>query len=690
LSAPAKSNATDNKKFVDDRGERGHFYYAEKCEDCFYKADKCGCDPTLEYFACVTKHCHKASAAEFADKCTAHGTKCSDDLDISCRGEDTTCQSKAHQLPHGGIGLTVDVSEADAFCGPFGKCIGKLHLTAKISGKAVAPSAPVAAAPGAASPAPAVAGAPAAVVIAVETEPLWLECGLPKVANADINHKKDWNICRSAAEGEAAECDLSLPTKWLGAAQKKKIYCVLTDGENGKRLTQPAWHNIINVHEKMTKEDKEAEDDEKAADAKAEKKTEKKAEEKAKKEEKKAEKKAEKKVDLHGSDDCRCIGIDEIEGETVILFKRDGNVSYPADLGAHCEAWDAKTHPSCEGKGESACEQAWCYVDPCKCKNVADLPKPSAYLPEGQYKGKPVHFSYATCGGKDSYSAEEEKKTAKDLEKTCAVEVDDAKWGADNCRCVGIGPQPGSTKVTIKDKQVDFPADVGSTCTAWEEDNHPECAGEKPPAWCSQKWCYVDPCSCKLPTPPKTSSYVPDANYQGKPVYYSYATCGGKDEYTKGRKEACVNMNTSDACGKLDKCAWTGKECLGKELVEVCEKKEEKVEKKEEKKEEKVEKKEEKKEKKVEKKEEEEKKEEGIEMGFEGEKLPWMADKEKRQAARAEEEAKEPKEEKKEEKADKVEGVKDQSGLPWMKGDVNDKAPVPGAAAVAEGLEAIR
>jgi len=270
----------------------------------------------------------------------------------------------------------------------------------------------------------------------------------------------------------------------------------------------------------------------------------------------------------YGSSDCQCIGIDELEGDTTATLKDGSKVAYPADLGARCEAWDANKHPKCPG--ESWCEQKWCYVDPCKCKNIPVLPKPSVYIPGAKYQGKPVHYSYSTCGGKDSYSADEAKKTAEDIQATCAVSVDSAKWGAENCRCVGIGPQPGTTKVTIKGKLVDFPADTGATCHAWEADNHPDCSGKSPPSWCNQAWCYVDPCSCKLATPPKTSSYLPDSNYQGKPVYYSYASCGGTDSYTSGRKEACVNQKSSGDCGKLDKCAWTGKECLGKELVDVC------------------------------------------------------------------------------------------------------------------------
>jgi len=276
----------------------------------------------------------------------------------------------------------------------------------------------------------------------------------------------------------------------------------------------------------------------------------------------------------YGNSDCPCIGVDELEGATKVSLK-DGNksvdVNFPADLGASCDAWDAgvEDHPSCPGK--SWCKQKWCYVDPCKCKNVADLPKPSSYLPKTMYQGKPLHYSYATCGATDEYTAEEKKKTLKDLEKTCAIKVDSATWGAEKCRCVGIGPQNGTTKVTIDGKLKDFPADTGAMCKKWEEDRHPSCLGKSPPSWCSQAWCYVDPCSCNLPTPPKTSSYLPESKYQGKPIYYSYQTCGGTDSYTSSTyKDACVNQKTSAHCGNLAKCAWTGKECLGKELVEVC------------------------------------------------------------------------------------------------------------------------
>jgi len=148
--------------------------------------------------------------------------------------------------------------------------------------------------------------------------------------------------------------------------------------------------------------------------------------------------------------------------------------------------------------------------------------------------------------------------------------VDSSKWGAENCRCIGISPQPGTRKVKIQDKMIAFPADAGAVCKAWEKDNHPDCDSDDAPDWCSQAWCYVDPCSCTLPTPPKGSSYLPSSTYLDKPIYYSYAACGEKDNWTGGNREACVNQKTAGTCMRYDRCAWTGSKCLDKELVEVC------------------------------------------------------------------------------------------------------------------------
>jgi len=331
----------------------------------------------------------------------------------------------------------------------------------------------------------------------------------------------------------------------------------------------PFWaEHVEEQMNKLKQEERVLEDKISAAQTSASL-TEASSERKAKKEKKKEADADEDSAAAGGHEDCQCIGIDNLEGTTVATLKDGSKVDYPADLGGRCSAWDLDKHPSCPDA--PWCKQKWCYVDPCKCKNVGVLPKPSVYLPDAKYQGKPVHFSYVTCGGKDSYSSEEEKKkTVRDIAKTCSAPVDTAKWGADNCRCIGVSPQPGTTKVMIKDKKVAFPADTGAVCNTWEKDNHPDCDSDDAPEWCNQAWCYVDPCSCKLPVPPKTSSYLPESTYQGKPIYYSYATCGGKDAWTASDKKACVSQKTAGACKKLDKCAWTGKECLGKELVNVC------------------------------------------------------------------------------------------------------------------------
>ena len=124
--------------------------------------------------------------------------------------------------------------------------------------------------------------------------------------------------------------------------------------------------------------------------------------------------------------------------------------------------------------------------------------------------------------------------------------------------------------MTINSEEVPYPADAGASCSAWDAKNHPDCKGKKAAAWCKKAWCYVDPCECQLEVPPKTSTYLPKGRGNGKPIYFSYAACGAEDEYTTGNEEACVNQEVEGNCTKLEKCAWNGKQCLGKELLQVC------------------------------------------------------------------------------------------------------------------------
>lgn len=236
-AAPAAGEYKQNMT-EDGRGPRGHFYYAESCEDCFYKSAFCGCKPAMEYFACLTNHCHAADASKFADKCAALESSCFADVDIECMGPKTVCTSKFNQLPFGGLGLSVILDDAEdkAYCGPFGKCIGKFRMKATIH-RSVPYGSKAAAAP---SP----ANAPA---------PVWLECGIPKksVAEPAFEDKEDWITCQAQATGDVVGCDLPMRSgAALKAEQSEKGYCVLTDGQGGKQLTSPTWVVITNSHEK--------------------------------------------------------------------------------------------------------------------------------------------------------------------------------------------------------------------------------------------------------------------------------------------------------------------------------------------------------------------------------------------------------------------------------------------------------
>merc|ERR1712060_588506 len=140
------------------------------------------------------------------------------------------------------------------------------------------------------------------------------------------------------------------------------------------------------------------------------------------------------------------------------------------------------------------------------------------------------------------------------------------------CRCIGFDNLPGSSEVILEDgKKVLYPGEIGGSCSAWDRETHPECKTAKPPSWCSANWCYVDPCSCDLPgdAVPKITSYMPMSTFTGKSLYYSYETCKSPDTWTeKNHPHACVNQATKDECDMEHRCTWTGKRCLGTELVD--------------------------------------------------------------------------------------------------------------------------
>jgi hypothetical protein len=304
----------------------------------------------------------------------------------------------------------------------------------------------------------------------------------------------------------------------------------------------------------------------------------------------------------YGNDKCRCVGIDNFKGYYA-LQEDFHHVQHTMETGASCDAWDKGMHPKCRGTVPPAwCNQKWCYVDPCSC-DIEVLPKQTVL--GIQYQGSLAYWSYSTCGGTDFFSEDMApdscamQKTegqcginpdcawngkecgGKEVVKTCkeAEKKDAAVYGEEDCRCVGLGgKEVGKSFMHVNDKDlVQYAPNAGATCQAWESTTHPDCLkdGEKP-SWCSQKWCFVDPCKCKTKSPPMA---VMPANrfmrFQGKTAYWSYDTCGSTNTWAADHKEKyCISQKTQEECMKLDKCSWDGKSCLGKALVDICAKQE--------------------------------------------------------------------------------------------------------------------
>lgn len=259
-----------------------------------------------------------------------------------------------------------------------------------------------------------------------------------------------------------------------------------------------------------------------------------------------------------GAEGCKCIGVD-LDGEYT-LGVPGHNATYPTDTGTSCQAWERGRNPMCkEEDAPSWCHEAWCYVDPCNCNLEV---RPQKIKTEVKWRGRPAYWSYATCGyneklrddefeddcpnnlAKDSCVAgpvqhciwDEDQhcigKHKKELQVLCTPEAEDVFpediYGKKSCRCVGFFPKNGNATISIEGQDVPYPASVGGKCADWDHGRHPSCKAANPPAWCNQKWCYVDPCDCKLDDAPQWTSSK--ATYQGNPVYWSYGTCGGKDK----------------------------------------------------------------------------------------------------------------------------------------------------------------
>lgn len=248
------------------------------------------------------------------------------------------------------------------------------------------------------------------------------------------------------------------------------------------------------------------------------------------------------KTTVYGDMQCPCMAIVNVDGyANMSLPGADAEVdvaTYPADFGSTCQAWDVGRWEDPD-KGPQSYGKKWCFVDPCTC-SLPSSP-PDGYLPSATVNGRPVHVSYATCGEVAEVAEVAVAVDSAATEQICAVEPDPLVVGLSGCTCVGIAELLGTRRLYLDGAWVDYPGGAGSSCAAWDENRHPDCSAVDPPAWCRQPWCYVDPCNCGVSSDKATS--LPGATFQGKPLYYSYTTCGGADMYTNETVKANYTGN---------------------------------------------------------------------------------------------------------------------------------------------------
>jgi len=158
-------------------------------------------------------------------------------------------------------------------------------------------------------------------------------------------------------------------------------------------------------------------------------------------------------------------------------------------------------------------------------------------------------------------------------------------YGSEGCPCVGIDVS-GSMKpfptVAIDDSKSGtwdtFPPEIGTTCSSWDENANSLCKGPNPPEFCSQRWCYVDPCNCKgIDTAPKQTQNIAGSNIKGRPMYFSFSTCGDQYLLDDGWPEqSCWTQKSPSDCtthltSEGSKCGWleeTG--CVDDHLLSMC------------------------------------------------------------------------------------------------------------------------
>jgi len=200
-------------------------------------ADACTCRNSLDYTQCVATACHNGCAdpgchaGRFFETCGHVNDRCQASLDFSCSLDEAVCLGKYHQIADGTMGLKLTKTEemtATARCGPHGKCMGALTITADL--------------------------------LAAKVNETYMECTIPRNYPADApiyapdsvegihSPARDWLNCKTqVVANTSAECSISLREIELEMDVVMKGSCWLED-VNGTHLTQNAHFLVQNIH----------------------------------------------------------------------------------------------------------------------------------------------------------------------------------------------------------------------------------------------------------------------------------------------------------------------------------------------------------------------------------------------------------------------------------------------------------
>jgi len=226
-------------------------------------------------------------------------------------------------------------------------------------------------------------------------------------------------------------------------------------------------------------------------------------------------------------------------------------------------------------------------VDPCFCDAV-DIGESDYFDDAGYLHTSALFFSYETCGVANAYTAQScagnfggfectadskcvyadgacsastDKLAAARTEEKCTEKLTDA-MGPSECRCLSTNLQEhwdvlGSGKVLTNKPGFEFwyDYDYGAMCKAHSEPGQLSCNPENAAdadGWCSDPWCYVDPCTCNGP------AFSQSDNFIGMPLFYSYEACGSADGYNVAK---CPAITDKAACDEEDECVFENGAC---------------------------------------------------------------------------------------------------------------------------------